>query len=217
MFPYVTCKCSPDFLVIEIQFTIKFLYLKRKRTSTLLVHLHSFQILLWIKQFTRYHRTNNVHSNHELLVMSSNVSLTWYTGNKFARTKTLKKIQFIFVLCCIKTPNFTNPVGWGCRKHRLHLCSGVSLPQRVSWLFHETIWYWGFSNATAFGKVVETFITITLRSILPQRNRAWLGPINGPNRTVCWRQLHKNAASNIEQVLEVVPHKAAAVRTPTTS
>ena len=27
-----------------------------------------------------------------------------------------------------------------------------------------------------------------------------------------WRQLHKNAASNIEQVLEATPHKSAAVR-----
>ena len=27
-----------------------------------------------------------------------------------------------------------------------------------------------------------------------------------------WRQLHKNAESNIEQVLEAAPHKAAAVR-----
>ena len=31
-----------------------------------------------------------------------------------------------------------------------------------------------------------------------------------------WRQLHKNAASNIEQVLEATPHKAAGVRPPTT-
>ena len=31
-----------------------------------------------------------------------------------------------------------------------------------------------------------------------------------------WRQLHKNAASNIEQVLEATLHKAAAVRSPTT-
>ena len=31
-----------------------------------------------------------------------------------------------------------------------------------------------------------------------------------------WRQLHKNAASNIEQVLEAAPHKAASVRPPTT-
>ena len=31
-----------------------------------------------------------------------------------------------------------------------------------------------------------------------------------------WRQLHKNAASNIEQVLEAASHKAAAVRPLTT-
>ena len=31
-----------------------------------------------------------------------------------------------------------------------------------------------------------------------------------------WRQLHNNAASNIEQVLEATPHKKAAVRPPTT-
>ena len=31
-----------------------------------------------------------------------------------------------------------------------------------------------------------------------------------------WRQLHKNAASNIKQVLEEAPHKAAAVRPLTT-
>ena len=31
-----------------------------------------------------------------------------------------------------------------------------------------------------------------------------------------WRQLHKNAASNIEQVLETALHKKATVRPPTT-
>ena len=31
-----------------------------------------------------------------------------------------------------------------------------------------------------------------------------------------WRQLHKNSVSNIEQVLEAAPHKAAAVRPLTT-
>ena len=31
-----------------------------------------------------------------------------------------------------------------------------------------------------------------------------------------WRQLHKNPASNIEQVIEAAPHKAAAVRPLTT-
>ena len=32
-----------------------------------------------------------------------------------------------------------------------------------------------------------------------------------------WRQLHKNAASIVEQVLEVAPHKVAAVRPLTTN
>ena len=31
-----------------------------------------------------------------------------------------------------------------------------------------------------------------------------------------WRQLHKNAATNIELVLEAAPDKAVAVRPPTT-
>ena len=31
-----------------------------------------------------------------------------------------------------------------------------------------------------------------------------------------WQQLHKNAASNIEQILEATPDKIAAVRLPTT-
>ena len=31
-----------------------------------------------------------------------------------------------------------------------------------------------------------------------------------------WRQLHKNAASNIEQVPEATPYKTAAVRPPIT-
>ena len=31
-----------------------------------------------------------------------------------------------------------------------------------------------------------------------------------------WRQLHKNASSNIKQVLEAALHKDAAVRPPTT-
>ena len=30
-----------------------------------------------------------------------------------------------------------------------------------------------------------------------------------------WRQLHKNAARNIEQVPEATPHKAAAIQPPT--
>ena len=33
---------------------------------------------------------------------------------------------------------------------------------------------------------------------------------------IAWRQLHKNAASNIEQVRLEAPHKTAVVRPPTT-
>ena len=32
---------------------------------------------------------------------------------------------------------------------------------------------------------------------------------------IAWRQLQKNAASNIEQVLEATPHQASTIRPPT--
>ena len=35
-------------------------------------------------------------------------------------------------------------------------------------------------------------------------------------REKTWWQLHKNAASNIEQVLEATPHQTATVQPPTT-
>ena len=36
-----------------------------------------------------------------------------------------------------------------------------------------------------------------------------------PDGEKAWRQLHKNAASNFEQILEATPHKAPALRPPT--
>ena len=39
---------------------------------------------------------------------------------------------------------------------------------------------------------------------------------NKTNEEKAWRQQHKNAASNTKQVMEAAPHKAAAVRPPTT-
>ena len=36
------------------------------------------------------------------------------------------------------------------------------------------------------------------------------------NREKAWRQLHKNAESNIEQVMKAASHKAAAVQPQTT-
>ena len=40
--------------------------------------------------------------------------------------------------------------------------------------------------------------------------------INETDGEKTWLQLHKNAACNIEQVLEATPRKAAAIRPPTT-
>ena len=39
---------------------------------------------------------------------------------------------------------------------------------------------------------------------------------NKTAREKAWQQLHKNAASNIEQALKANPHKAAAERPPNT-
>ena len=39
---------------------------------------------------------------------------------------------------------------------------------------------------------------------------------NKRNEEKTWRKLHKNVASNIEQVLVAAPDKAAALRPPTT-
>ena len=36
----------------------------------------------------------------------------------------------------ILPPAMSDLVGWGCRIHRLHLCRGEKLPQRVSWIWN---------------------------------------------------------------------------------
>ena len=43
-------------------------------------------------------------------------------------------------------------------------------PQQVSWIWFETIWWWGFSNAGALGNVEYAFITIA-----PKFTLAWSG------------------------------------------
>ena len=52
------------------------------------------------------------------------------------------------------------PVGWGCRIYRLLLCRGVRPPQRVSWIWHETIWWCGSSDAGALGNEEYSIIAI---------------------------------------------------------
>ena len=48
-------------------------------------------------------------------------------------------------------PSCGGLVTYTCRIHRLYLCRGVRLLQRVSWIWHQTIWWWGSSNAGGLG------------------------------------------------------------------
>ena len=95
---------------------------------------------------------------HDVHTYSSRNSSTWSNnvceGNLFWRNYIEKySLQFSalssqsIVLRCIHliSKRFVNPVGWGCRIHRLHLSREVRLPQRVSWLWHWMIWWWGSS------------------------------------------------------------------------
>ena len=78
----------------------------------------------------------------------------------------------------------TSSVSWGCRIHQPHLCRRVRLPQRVSWIWHYMIWWWGFSNTGALGNVEYLFIAIAPRSTLAWSGSTWYGPIHGSDRTV---------------------------------
>ena len=60
----------------------------------------------------------------------------------------LDPLEFSVVALRLKS----SPVGWGCWIHQLHLCRRVRPPlQQVSQIWHQTIWWWGFSNAGALG------------------------------------------------------------------
>ena len=65
------------------------------------------------------------------------------------------------------------PVSWGCKIHRLHLCRWIRLPERVSWIWHETIWCWGSSNAGALRNAGYLFIAIAPRFTLALRGSTW--------------------------------------------
>ena len=68
----------------------------------------------------------------------------------------------------------------------------------------------------------DTYLIFVNSQFLPSSDRVdtaiWMRYMDA-NKTAkekAWRQLHKNAASNIEQILEATPLKAAAVRPQTT-
>ena len=67
--------------------------------------------------------------------------------------------------------HFLDPVGWTSRIHQLHLCGGVRLSQWVSWVWHLTIWCWGFCNDGALRNAECPFIVITPRSSLSGSDR----------------------------------------------
>ena len=56
---------------------------------------------------------------------------------------------------------------------RLFLCRGVKLPQRISWLWHKTVWLLGSSNDEALGNAKYSFIAIVLRSTLARSGSTW--------------------------------------------
>ena len=70
-------------------------------------------------------------------------------------------------------PTIVGPVGQGCKMYRLHLWSGVSLPQRVFWIWHKTIWWWGSSNAGALENADYPFVAIAPRFILARSGINW--------------------------------------------
>ena len=76
-----------------------------------------------------------------------------------------KVLSYTQILDCL--------IGWGCRIHWLHLCWGVRPSQRVSWIWHETIWWWGSSNAGALGNVEYPVIVIAPRSTLAWHGSTW--------------------------------------------
>ena len=41
-------------------------------------------------------------------------------------------------------PIHKSTVIWSCRIHWLHLCTGLKLPQWLSWIWHKTIWWLSF-------------------------------------------------------------------------
>ena len=45
--------------------------------------------------------------------------------------------------------------------------------QRVSWIWHKTIWWWGLSKAGALGNVEYSFIDNALRSTLARSGSTW--------------------------------------------
>ena len=94
-----------------------------------------------------------------------------------------------------------------------YLGSSVSLTETDTWLAKA----WTANNRLSV--ILKSDLTDKVkRSFFPSNSHVdtavWMHYLdtNKKQGGKAWRQLHKNAASNTEQVLEAVPHKAVAIR-----
>ena len=109
--------------------------------------------------------------------------LFWHSGRVGGQytTRIHNKIWYSDLHSPIQTS-----VGWECRIHRLLLGRGVRPPpQRLSWIWYETIWWWGPSGAGALGNAEYSFIAIAPRFTLARSGSTRYGPIYGSSRTNC--------------------------------
>ena len=79
------------------------------------------------------------------------------------------------------------PVSWGCGIHRLLLCRGVRPPpQRVSWLWYLTIWWWGSVMLELWGMPSTPKLPLLPGPLWPKVVAADKGSIYGSNRNKPW-------------------------------
>ena len=91
-----------------------------------------------------------------------------------------KKINFIkekllIVICseCKLESKLNCSIGWNCRIYQLHLYGRVRPSNRVSYIWHLTIWRWCSSNAGALGNAEYPFIAIASRSTMTRSGSTW--------------------------------------------
>ena len=132
----------------------------------------------WLQVRTRHIHWISFHSNFPPPLSSLIFFLIFYRLFFFHWSLSLS-----FIISFLPFLPLFGPLSRGCRIHRLYLCRRVRLTQRVSCIWHETIWWWGSSNAGSLGSAEYPFITIAPRWTLAQSGSTWEGPMYGLNRT----------------------------------
>ena len=140
------------------------------RILTQLLYVCSSWSFSFERPYVGVHRSTSLMSSSLLLQQCPAllVRLTWIVFVMGGRWP----YSWCFVGRCLQ--DRLCPIGWGCRIHRLLLRRGVRLPhQWVSCIWHETIWWWGSSNAGALGNTEYPFIAIARRSTLTRSGSTW--------------------------------------------